>query len=58
MNLLRYSKGVYLEALEKIVGVKRNLARGAKATIKYTFSKIFDQVITIPKGHKVALGSL
>lgn len=58
MNLLRYSKGVYLEALGELVGVKRNLARGAKATIKYTFSKIFDQVITIPKGHKVAAGNL
>lgn len=58
MNLLRYSQGVYLEALGELVGVKRNLARGAKATIKYTFSKIFDQVITIPKGHKVAAGNL
>lgn len=58
MNLLRYSQGVYLEALGELVGVKRNLARGAKATIKYTFSKIFDQVITIPKGHKVASGNL
>jgi len=58
MNLLRYSKGLYLEALGELVGVKRNLARGAKATIKYTFSKIFDQVITIPKGHKIAAGNL
>ena len=58
MNLLRYSKGVYLEALGELVGVKRNLARGAKATIKYTFSKIFDQVITIPKGYKVSAGNL
>ncbi|WP_293957925.1 baseplate J/gp47 family protein [uncultured Fusobacterium sp.] len=58
MNLLRYATGTYLEALGELVGVKRNLARGAKATIKYTFSKIFDQVITIPKGHKVAAEGL
>ena len=58
MNLLRYSEGIYLEALGELVGVKRNLAKGAKATIKYTFSKIFDEVITIPKGHKVASGNL
>ena len=58
MNLLRHSQGVYLEALGELVGVKRNLAKGAKATIKYTFSKVFDQVITIPKGHKVAAGNL
>ena len=58
MNLLRYSKGVYLEALGELVGVKRNLARGAKATIKYTFSKIFAEVITIPKGYKVSAGNL
>ena len=58
MNLLRYSEGIYLEALGELVGVKRNLAKGAKTTIKYTFSKIFDEVITIPKGHKVASGNL
>lgn len=58
MNLLRFSKGIYLEALGELVGVSRNLARGAKATVKYTFSKVFDQVITIPKGHKVAAGNL
>lgn len=54
MNLLRYSQGTYLEALGELVGVKRNLAKGAKATIKYTFSKTFTEIITIPKGHKVA----
>lgn len=58
MNLLRYSEGVYLEALGELVGVKRNLSKGAKATVKYTFSKIFAEVITIPKGHKVASGNL
>lgn len=58
MNLLRYSAGIYLEALGEIVGVKRNLKKGAKATIKYTFSKIFAEVITIPKGHKVAAGNI
>lgn len=58
MNLLRYSEGVYLEALGEIVGVKRNLAKGAKATVKYTFSKIFPEIITIPKGHKIAAGNL
>ena len=58
MNLLRYATGTYLEALGELVGVKRNLARGAKATIKYTFSEVFEEVITIPKGHKVASGDL
>ncbi len=58
MNLLRYAKGLYLEALGEIVGVNRNLSKGAKATIKYTFSKIFDRVINIPAGHKVASGNL
>lgn len=58
MNLLRYSKGVYLEALGEIVGVERNLAKGAKASVRYTFSKIFPEIITIPKGHKVAAGNL
>lgn len=58
MNLLRYAKGIYLEALGEIVGVNRNLSKGAKVTIKYTFSKIFDRVITIPAKHKVASGNL
>lgn len=58
MNLLRYSKNEYLEALGELVGVKRIQEKGAKATIKYTFSKIFPNVITIPKGHKVAAGNL
>lgn len=58
MNLLRYSENEYLEALGELVGVERIKEKGAKATIKYTFSKIFPNVITIPKGHKVAAGNL
>lgn len=58
MNLLRYATGIYLEAIGEIVGVQRNLSLGAKATIKYTFSKIFAEVITVTKGHKIAAGNL
>lgn len=58
MNLLRYSTGTYLEAIGELTGVSRNLSKGAKATVKYTFSKIFAEVITIPKGHKVAAGNI
>lgn len=58
MNLLRYALGVYLEALGEITGTERIAAQGAQTTIKYTFSKIFTEIITIPKGHKVASGNL
>lgn len=58
MNLLRYSENQYLEALGELVGVERIQEKGAKATVKYTFSKIFPDVLTIPKGHKVAAGNL
>lgn len=58
MNLLSYATGVYLEAIGELVGVQRNLSRGAKATMKYTFSKIFAEVVTLKKGHKVASGNL
>lgn len=58
MNLLKFSQGVYLEALGELVGVNRIQAKGSKANIKYTFGKIFPTVITIPKGHKIASGNL
>ena len=58
MNLLRYSTGVYLEAIGELVGVKRNEEKGAVATVKYTFSKIFDEIIVIPKGHKIGVENL
>lgn len=58
MNLLRYAEKEYLEAIGELVGVERIQEKGAKATIKYTFSKIFPSVVTIPKGHKVAAGNL
>lgn len=58
MNLLRYSENEYLEALGELVGVERIQEKGAKATVKYTFSKIFPNVVTIPKGHKVAAGNI
>lgn len=58
MNLLRYSEGLYLEAIGELVGVNRITSTGAKAKIKYTFGKIFPSVVTIPKGHKIAAGNL
>lgn len=58
MNLLKYAKDEYLDAIGTLVGVQRNEEKGAKATIKYTFTKIFPEVVVIPKGHKVAAGSL
>lgn len=58
MNLLRYAEKEYLEAIGELVGVERIQEKGAKATIKYTFSKTFPSVVTIPKGHKVAAGNL
>lgn len=58
MNLLRYAEGKYLEVLGEFVGVNRIQEKGAKAVIKYTFSKIFPYVITIPKGHKIASGNI
>lgn len=58
MNLLRYSKGEYLEAIGELVGVERVQAKGSVAKVKYTFGKIFPEVITIPAGHKVSNGTL
>lgn len=52
MNLLRFSKGKYLEAIAENVGESREGAKGALTTIRYTFSKTFDGVVVIPKGHK------
>lgn len=58
MNLLRYAIGLYLETLGEITGTARIEAQGAQSTIKYTFSKIFPEIVTIPKGHKVGAGNL
>lgn len=52
MNLLRYSKGEFLDALGEIVGEEREPSKKALTTIKYKFSKTFQSVIIIPKGHK------
>lgn len=58
MNLLKYATGEYLEAIGELVGVKRKLARGSQAKVKYIFSKTFEEVIIIPKRHKVAANNL
>lgn len=52
MNLLRFSKAEYLEAIAENVGEAREEAKGALTTIRYTFSKSFDGVVVIPKRHK------
>lgn len=58
MNLVKYAKGEYLEAIGDLVGIQRIEEKGAKATVTYTFGKIFDEVITIPQGHKIAAGNI
>lgn len=58
MNLLKFSEGKFLDAIGEFVGVKRIESQGAKTRVKYTFSKIFSEVITIPAGHKVSDGNM
>ncbi|MBR8701168.1 hypothetical protein IX317_002153 [Fusobacterium sp. DD29] len=58
MNLLRFSEGEYLDAIGELVGVRRVQPKGAKTKIKYTFSKIFSEVITIPAGNKTSDGNV
>ena len=52
MNLLRFATGEYVDALGEIMGEVRSPAKKALTTIKYKFSKTFESVVTIPKGHK------
>ncbi|AVQ16370.1 baseplate J/gp47 family protein [Fusobacterium necrophorum] len=58
MNLLRYSSGKYLDALGELMDVERIQERSSECLVEYTFSKIFDEEIIIPKGHKVSKGNL
>lgn len=58
MNLLRYAKGPFLDALGEIPGEVRGEAKKALTTIKYTFSKPFESVVIIPKGHKTTARGL
>lgn len=57
MNLLRFATGEYVDALGELIGEVRSPAKKALTTIKYKFSKAFQSVVIIPKGHKTeALG--
>lgn len=58
MNLLKYSKGKYLDALGALVGVERIREKEAECFVEYTFSKIFDEEKIIEKGHKIAKENL
>ncbi|MGL4566910.1 MAG: baseplate J/gp47 family protein [Fusobacteriaceae bacterium] len=51
-NLLKYSRGEALEELGALVGETREQATPALTTVRYTFSRTFNSVITVPQGHK------
>lgn len=54
MNLLKYSKGKYLDALGEFTSTYRILEREAECMVEYTFSQSFNEIKIIPKGHKIA----
>lgn len=56
MNLPRYSKGDYQVHLGAFRGETKNQAKGATATIRYTFSKTFGSIQIIPAGNKTTAG--
>lgn len=58
MNLLRFATGEYLDALGEIIGEVREEAKESLTTIRYKFSKSFQSVVIIPKGHKTSAGGL
>ncbi|MCF0158718.1 MAG: baseplate J/gp47 family protein [Veillonella sp.] len=53
MNLLKYSKGSFLEHLGALVGVHRNTADNAVATVRFTLSEIRPTNVVIPEGTRV-----
>lgn len=57
-NLLRYSTGENLDELGFLIDEERGQEKPAITTIKYTFSKSFNTVITISKGHKTEVNGL
>ena len=58
MNLLRFSTGEYLDALGELIGEVREEAKKSLTTIRYKFSKPFQSVVIIPKGHKTSAQGL
>lgn len=54
MNLLRFAKGKYLDALGEFTATHRLLERESECEVEYTFSQTFDEIKVIPKGHKIA----
>lgn len=54
MNLLRFAKGEYLDALGEFTATHRLLEKEAECDVEYTFSQTFDEIKIIPKGHKIA----
>ncbi|MGL5639863.1 MAG: baseplate J/gp47 family protein [Cetobacterium sp.] len=58
MNLLRFAEAEYLDALGEVVGEVREPAQKALTTIKYKFSKAFQSVFIIPKGHKTSASGI
>lgn len=57
-NLLKFATGEYLEAIGEMVSEVREKAIPAKTTIRYTFSRTFENIITIPKGHKTEINGI
>jgi phage-related baseplate assembly protein len=56
MNLPRYSTGDYLTHLGAFKGVEKDAAVAAVTTMRYTFSKTFGSIQTIPAGSQVTAG--
>lgn len=57
-NLLKYAAGNYLDQLGARVGVIRQEATAAEATVEFTLSKAQSGGVTIPKGTRVAAGNV
>ncbi|WP_372714832.1 baseplate J/gp47 family protein [Ilyobacter sp.] len=56
MNLPRYSTGDYLTHLGAFRGATKNTAKAAVTTVRYTFSKTFGSIQTIPAGKRITAG--
>ena len=53
MNLLKYSKGAFLDHVAAIKRITRNGASAAVVTMRFTLSDIRSSVVTIPEGTRV-----
>jgi phage-related baseplate assembly protein len=56
MNLLRFSKGAYMEALGELVGTDRLAAARAHTTLRFSMEGVLPFAVTIPAGTRATAG--